>query len=216
MSDRVHPWQECNERLEARAAARRWRRRHQHQDAGRCHAGGKATARTAPGTHSAHCLHFPRIAYQNHPALQPQPHASSLELPACTCGLSRRTALLLAPSAPCHKSCTSAHRFALLSPCSTTPPHLPPFAGPSGLRPAQVRPIHSASSPVSQPRPSLQPSCPAENSNPVNERKYQGLCPACAATTAAPLCTASHPLLRRAVPIDRGRTAACTRRRRRR
>ena len=91
-----------------------------------------------------------------------------------------------------------------------------PFAGPSGLRPAQVRPIHSASSPVSQPRPSLQPSCPAENSNPVNERKYQGLCPACAATTAAPLCTASHLLLRRAVPIDRGRTAACTRRRRRR
>ena len=68
MSERVHPWQECNERLEARAAARRWRRRHQHQDAGRCHAGGKATARTAPGTpckHSAHCLHFPRIAYQN-------------------------------------------------------------------------------------------------------------------------------------------------------
>ena len=71
MSERVHPWQECNERLEARAAARRWRRRHQHQDAGRCHAGGKATARTAPGTpckHSAHCLHFPRIAYQNLPS----------------------------------------------------------------------------------------------------------------------------------------------------
>ena len=149
------------------------------------------------------------------PALQPQPHASSLELPACTCGPSRRTALLHAPSAPCHESCTSSHRFALLSPCSPPPPHSP-FAGPPGLRPAQVRPIHSASSPVPQPRPSLQPSCPAENSNPVDERKYQGLCPACAATTAAPLCTASHPLLRRAVPIDRGRTATCTRRRRRR
>ena len=214
MSERVHPWQECNERLEARAAARRWRRRHQHQDAGRCHAGGKATARTAPGTHSAHCLHFPRIAYQNLPS-------SPNRMPALWSCRPVRAAHLGEPRC----STPFLHRVISRAPAPTASrcfrpvqPLLPtsPFAGPSGLRPAQVRPIHSASSPVSQPRPSLQPSCPAENSNPVNERKYQGLCLTCAATTAAPLCTASHLLLRRAVPIDRGRTAACTKRRRRR
>ena len=71
MSERVHPWQECNGRLEARAAARRWRRRHQHQDAGRCHAGGhaKVTARTAPGTPStARTAYTSLLAYQNLPS----------------------------------------------------------------------------------------------------------------------------------------------------
>ena len=104
MSERVHPWQECNERLEARAAARRWRRRHQHQEAGRCHADGhaKATARTAPGTPStARTACTSLLAYQNLPS-----SPNLLASPSRAAGLYARpisrTALLHALSAPCH------------------------------------------------------------------------------------------------------------------
>ena len=171
---------------------------------------GHRTHRTGYTKHSAHCLHFPPSLSK--PALQPQPHASPLW------------------------SCRPVRAAHLGEPrCSTPFLHRVISGAPALTASRCFRPVHpSLLTPHSQdhqvfdqhkfglstalrPRfPSLQPSCPAENSNPVNERKYQGLCLTCAATTAAPLCTASHLLLRRAVPIDRDRTAACTKRRRRR